>query len=174
MAIDLLRLQTVSSTRSAFMRNESIRAWRSRSSGIGLEIRAGNSLYVSPSRSRPALFFWTPPHFWALALYRKNEYAKVGVPMLPVTHGERYTRRHILLYTFILVTVSLLPFYTRMSGLIYGASAVVLGGIFIAYAVRLNSRYSDRLAHTTFRYSITYLTLLFAALLVDHYCLIRL
>jgi len=120
------------------------------------------------------IFVWTPPHFWSLALYRKNEYAKVGVPMLPVTHGEQYTRRHILLYTLILVAVSLLPYCTRMSGLIYGASALVLGSIFIAYAVRLNSRYSDRLAHTTFRFSITYLTLLFAALLVDHYFLFRL
>ena len=120
------------------------------------------------------IFAWTPPHFWALALYRKNEYAKAGVPMLPVTHGERYTRRHVLLYTLILFAVSLLPFYTRMSGLIYGASAVVLGGIFVAYAVRLNSRYSDRLAHATFRYSIVYLALLFAALLTDHYFLIRL
>ena len=120
------------------------------------------------------IFAWTPPHFWALALYRKNEYAKAGVPMLPVTHGERYTRRHVLLYTLILFAVSLLPFYTHMSGLIYGASAVVLGGIFVAYAVRLNSRYSDRLAHATFRYSIAYLAVLFAALLADHYFLIRL
>ena len=120
------------------------------------------------------IFAWTPPHFWALALYRKNEYAQAGVPMLPVTHGERYTRRHVLLYTLILFAVSLLPFCTRMSGLIYGTSAVVLGGIFVAYALRLNSRYSARLAHATFRYSIAYLALLFAALLADHYFLIRL
>jgi protoheme IX farnesyltransferase len=120
------------------------------------------------------IFAWTPPHFWALALYRRNEYAKAGVPMLPVTHGERYTRRHVLLYTLILLAVSVLPFCTRMSGLIYGASAVVLGGIFVAYAARLYASYSNRLAHTTFRYSIVYLALLFAALLVDHYFLIRL
>jgi protoheme IX farnesyltransferase len=120
------------------------------------------------------IFAWTPPHFWSLALYRRKEYAKAGVPMLPVTHGERFTRRHILLYTAILFTVSLLPFCTRMSGLIYLASAIVLGGIFLAYATRLYHRYSDRLAHATFRYSIVYLALLFAALLLDHYFLIRL
>ncbi len=120
------------------------------------------------------IFAWTPPHFWSLALYRRKEYAKVGVPMLPVTHGERYTRRHVLLYTVVLFGVSLLPFCTRMSGLIYVASAVVLGGIFLAHAVKLYRRYSDRLAHATFRFSIVYLALLFAALLADHYFLIRL
>jgi heme o synthase len=120
------------------------------------------------------IFAWTPPHFWSLALYRRKDYAKAGVPMLPVTHGERYTRRHVLLYTVILVAVSLLPFCTRMSGLIYIASALVLGGIFLAHAVKLHRRYSDRLAHATFRYSIVYLALLFTALLVDHYFLIRL
>ncbi len=120
------------------------------------------------------IFAWTPPHFWSLALYRRKEYAKAGVPMLPVTHGERFTRRHVLMYTVILFAVSVLPFCTRMSGLIYLASAIVLGGIFLAYATRLYYQYSDRLAHTTFRYSIVYLALLFAALLVDHYFLIRL
>jgi len=120
------------------------------------------------------IFTWTPPHFWSLALYRRKEYAKAGVPMLPVTHGERFTRRHVLMYTVILFAVSVLPFCTRMSGLIYLASAIVLGGIFLAYATRLYYRYSDRLAHATFRYSIVYLALLFAALLVDHYFLIRL
>src|SRR5215510_4007550 len=83
------------------------------------------------------IFAWTPPHFWALALYRKNEYARAGVPMLPVTHGDRFTRLHVLLYTLILVAVSVLPFTTRMSGLIYLASALVLGGIFLWYAVRI-------------------------------------
>src|SRR6266404_221434 len=107
------------------------------------------------------IFAWTPPHFWALALHRRNEYARAGVPMLPVTHGERYTRRHVLLYTIILSATSLLPFWTCMSGLIYLASAIVLGGIFLAYAIRLYRRYSDRLAHATFRYSIVYLALLF-------------
>jgi protoheme IX farnesyltransferase len=115
------------------------------------------------------IFVWTPPHFWSLALYRRDEYAKAGVPMLPVTHGERYTRRHVLLYTLGLFAVSLLPFCTHMSGLIYLAAALALGGIFVAYAARLYSSYSDRLARATFRYSIVYLALLFAALLVDHY-----
>jgi protoheme IX farnesyltransferase len=115
------------------------------------------------------IFAWTPPHFWALALYRKNEYAKAGVPMLPVTHGDRFTRLHVLLYTLILFAVSLLPFSTRMSGLIYLASAVVLGLIFMWYATVIYVRYSDEVARRTFRYSILYLSLLFAALLIDHY-----
>jgi heme o synthase len=119
------------------------------------------------------IFAWTPPHFWALALYRRKEYAKAGVPMLPVTHGERYTRRHVLLYTVFLFAVSLLPFFTHMSGFVYLASALVLGSVFVAYAARLYYRYSDRLSHATFRYSIVYLALLFAALLLDHYFLIR-
>ncbi|MBK8337985.1 MAG: protoheme IX farnesyltransferase [Sterolibacteriaceae bacterium] len=115
------------------------------------------------------IFAWTPPHFWALALYRTKEYARAGLPMLPVTHGPEYTRLHVLLYTLILLGVSLLPFATRMSGWIYLASAVALGGVFLAYAIRLNIRYSDDLARRTFRYSILYLSALFAALLVDHY-----
>jgi protoheme IX farnesyltransferase len=118
------------------------------------------------------IFAWTPPHFWSLALYRRKEYAKAGVPMLPVTHGERFTRRHVLVYTVALFAVSLLPFCTRMSGLIYLAAALVLGGIFVAHAAKLYYRYSDRLAHATFRYSIVYLALLFAALMADHYFLI--
>jgi protoheme IX farnesyltransferase len=120
------------------------------------------------------IFAWTPPHFWALALYRKKEYAKAGVPMLPVTHGDRFTRLHVLLYTLILFGVSLLPFSTRMSGLIYLASAVALGAVFLAYAWKVYYDYSDRIAQKTFRYSIVYLSLLFAALLVDHYFLIQL
>ena len=115
------------------------------------------------------IFAWTPPHFWALALYRKLEYAKAGVPMLPVTHGDKFTRLHVLFYTVILVAVTLLPYATHMSGLIYVVSAVALGGVFLYYAVRIFRDYSDRLAQTTFRYSILYLTLLFAALLLDHY-----
>jgi protoheme IX farnesyltransferase len=115
------------------------------------------------------IFAWTPPHFWALALYRKNEYARAGVPMLPVTHGDRFTRLHVLLYTVILVAATLLPFATRMSGLIYLVAAVTLGGLFLIYAVRICVSYSDALARQTFRYSILYLSLLFAALLVDHY-----
>src|SRR5687767_1902923 len=115
------------------------------------------------------IFAWTPPHFWALALYRKNEYAKAGVPMLPVTHGDKFTRLHVLLYTVILTAVTLMPFVTRMSGAIYLAAALVLDAVFLWYAVRIYVAYSDRLAQRTFRYSIVYLTLLFAALLLDHY-----
>ena len=115
------------------------------------------------------IFAWTPPHFWALALYRREEYAKVGMPMLPVTHGEEFTLLHILLYTIILVAVSFMPYGMHMSGLIYLVSAIILNAIFMAYVVGLYRKYSDDLAKRTFRYSIIYLTLLFAALLVDHY-----
>jgi protoheme IX farnesyltransferase len=115
------------------------------------------------------IFAWTPPHFWSLALYRKLDYARAGVPMLPVTHGDRFTRLHVLLYTIILVACSLAPFATRMSGAIYLATAVALGATFLYYAVRIYVAYSDALARRTFRYSIFYLTALFAALLVDHY-----
>ncbi|OFZ89485.1 MAG: protoheme IX farnesyltransferase [Betaproteobacteria bacterium RIFCSPLOWO2_12_FULL_62_58] len=115
------------------------------------------------------IFAWTPPHFWALALYRKNEYAKAGVPMLPVTHGDKFTRLHVLFYTIILFACTMAPFATRMSGLIYLGSALGLGAVFLYYAVKIYVAYSDRLARQTFRYSIFYLTALFAALLVDHY-----
>lgn len=118
------------------------------------------------------IFAWTPPHFWALALYRREEYAKVGMPMLPVTHGEAFTLLHILLYTIILVAVSLMPYGLGMSGLIYLVSAIILNGIFMAYVIGLYRKYSDDLAKRTFKYSIIYLTLLFAALLVDHYWMI--
>ena len=115
------------------------------------------------------IFAWTPPHFWALALYRKLEYAKVGMPMLPVTHGDKFTRLHVLLYTFILCAVTLMPYATQMGGLIYLISAVILDAVFLYYAVKIYLDYSDQLARTTFRYSIFYLTALFTALLVDHY-----
>lgn len=115
------------------------------------------------------IFAWTPPHFWSLALYRKHEYAKAGVPMLPVTHGDKFTRLHVLLYTIILFACTLLPFVIRMSGLIYLAAAVGLGAWFLWYAVKIYTDYSDQLARRTFRFSIFYLTALFAALLVDHY-----
>ena len=115
------------------------------------------------------IFAWTPPHFWSLALYRTDDYAKAGLPMLPVTHGKRYTQLQVLLYTLILFGVSLLPFAIRMSGWLYLTAALGLGAIFVAYAARLYVAYSDHLARRTFRYSIVYLTLLFAALLVDHY-----
>jgi protoheme IX farnesyltransferase len=115
------------------------------------------------------IFAWTPPHFWALALYRTEDYARAGVPMLPVTHGKEYTRLQVLLYTIILFAVSLLPFAVRMSGWLYLAAALALGAVYLGYAVRIYTAYSDRLAQRCFRYSIVYLATLFAALLVDHY-----
>jgi heme o synthase len=115
------------------------------------------------------IFAWTPPHFWALALYRTKDFANAGLPMLPVTHGHRFTRLYVLLYTLILFASALLPFAYGMSGWIYLAAALVLNGVFLAYAARLYANYSDALARRTFRYSIAYLALLFAALLVDHY-----
>jgi heme o synthase len=121
------------------------------------------------------IFVWTPPHFWALAIARKDEYAKVGIPMLPVTHGEGYTRLHILLYTILLVVITVIPYLTGMSGLIYLAAAVTLGAIFLNYAVRmLRDRDDAELPMRTFKFSITYLAILFAALLVDHYFLLQL
>ena len=115
------------------------------------------------------IFIWTPPHFWALALYREKEYAKVGIPMLPVTHGSEFTRLYILLYTVLLTAVTIMPFATRMSGWFYLAAASILNAGFIYYAWRLYKNYSDALAKKTFGYSIQYLTALFAALLIDHY-----
>lgn len=115
------------------------------------------------------IFAWTPPHFWALALYRREEYAKVNIPMLPVTHGEKFTRLHILLYTIILVTITLMPFFFGMSGWFYLVAAVALDSVFLFYTIKLYLRYSDALAMRTFKFSIMYLALLFAALLVDHY-----
>ena len=117
------------------------------------------------------IFLWTPPHFWALALYRVEDYRKAGLPMLPVTHGSEFTRLHVFLYTLILFAATLLPYIAGMSGLIYLASAVVLGAIFIVYAWQLWRDYSEALARKTFRFSIWYLMLLFAALLIDHYAL---
>jgi protoheme IX farnesyltransferase len=115
------------------------------------------------------IFAWTPPHFWALAIHRKEEYAKAGIPMLPVTHGNRYTELHILLYTLILLAVSLLPFVTGMSGVIYLVGALALGFRFLQYAVRLLRGDDRRVALKTFKYSITYLMVLFVLLLVDHF-----
>ena len=115
------------------------------------------------------VFAWTPPHFWALALYRREEYARAGVPMLPVTHGEAFTRLHLLLYTLILVAATLLPFATRMAGGFYLGAVAVLDAVFLWYAVAIWRRYSDALAKRTFSYSICFLAMLFAALMVDHY-----
>ncbi len=115
------------------------------------------------------IFLWTPPHFWALALYRAEDYRKAGLPMLPITHGPEFTRLQILLYTLVLFAAMLLPFAWGMSGWIYLVAAVVLGAGFILYAFQLWREYSDALARKTFRFSIWQLSLLFAALLVDHY-----
>jgi heme o synthase len=115
------------------------------------------------------IFTWTPPHFWALALYRLEDYRRSGLPMLPVTHGRRFTRLNILLYTLLLVATSLLPFMIRMSGWLYLGCALVLGFVFLRYSWRLWRDYSDALARRTFGYSIFYLAALFGALLVDHY-----
>jgi protoheme IX farnesyltransferase len=115
------------------------------------------------------IFVWTPPHFWALALYRAEDYRRAGLPMLPVTHGSEFTRLHVLLYTLVLFAATLLPFVAGLSGGIYLAAAIVLGTMFSGYAWRLWRIYSDALARRTFRFSIVHLTLLFAALLVDHY-----
>jgi heme o synthase len=115
------------------------------------------------------IFVWTPPHFWALALYRRDDYANAQLPMLPVTHGIRYTQVMIVLYTVALTAVTLMPYAMRMSGLPYLAAALALGSVFTGYAVRLYRQYSDRLARAMFRFSIVYLAALFAALLIDHY-----
>ncbi len=115
------------------------------------------------------IYVWTPPHFWSLALYRSREYAAAGVPMLPVTHGAKFTRLHIFLYTWLLTAVTLMPFAIRMSGWLYLAPTLVLDGIFLAHAWLLWRNYSDRLARQTFRYSIFYLSALFSFLLIDHY-----
>lgn len=115
------------------------------------------------------IFAWTPPHFWALAIHRKEEYAKAGIPMLPVTHGNKYTELHIVLYTVMLLVVSLLPFATGMSGGIYLVGALVLGLRFLQYAIRLLKGDDRRVAMDTFKYSIVYLMALFVVLLVDHF-----
>ena len=130
---------------------------------------------VTNDVSAPALvlfliiFVWTPPHFWALALYRVEDYRRSGLPMLPVTHGSAFTRLNMLLYTVMLVVVTLLPYLIGMSGGLYLASALVLGALFIRYAWQLWRCYSDALARKTFSYSVLYLALLFGALLIDHY-----
>ena len=115
------------------------------------------------------IFLWTPPHFWALALYRVEDYRKAGLPMLPITHGPEFTRLQVLLYTLVLFAATLLPFVFMMSSWLYLVAAVVLGAIFIAYGWLLWRDYSDVLARKTFRFSIWHLSLLFAALLLDHY-----
>ena len=115
------------------------------------------------------IYVWTPPHFWALAIHRKDEYAKANIPMLPVTHGVAYTKQHILLYTILLFIVSLLPFIVGMSHWVYLVSSVILGALFIYYACILRFTERPGFAFKTFKYSIVYLFVLFIALLVDHY-----
>ena len=115
------------------------------------------------------IFAWTPPHFWALAIHRKDEYAKENIPMLPVTHGVQFTKLQIILYTIILILVSLLPFVVLMSGIFYLMSALILGAIFLYYSVRLYFNEDNEQAFPTFVYSIYYIFLIFAALLIDHY-----
>ena len=115
------------------------------------------------------IFVWTPPHFWALAMYRRDDYAKSGLPMLPVTHGLAFTQFHVWLYSIALAATTMLPYAVRMSGLIYLASAVVLNAVFLWHAWQIYRHYTDLIARKAFTYSIVYLSLLFAALLVDHY-----
>ena len=115
------------------------------------------------------IFIWTPPHFWALAIKRKEEYAKAKIPMLPVTHGIEYTKRQVLYYSVALLFISLLPFVIGMSGFVYLLGAVILGGIFVWYAWQLLQTEGDQFAMKTFRFSIIYLSCIFALLLVDHY-----
>ena len=121
------------------------------------------------------IFVWTPPHFWALAIARKEEYEKVGIPMLPVTHGDEYTRLSIFLYTILLTLITIIPYLTGMSGVIYLVTALVLDAIFLHFAVQMRRTPGDlELPMRTFKYSITYLGVLFAALLIDHYFLFQL
>jgi protoheme IX farnesyltransferase len=119
------------------------------------------------------IFVWTPPHFWALAIARREEYAKVNIPMLPVTHGIEFTRLQILLYTLLLLIVTLLPYLTGMTGLIYLAAALLLGLAFIYLAILMMRRKDNKTAMQTFGYSIVYITVLFAVLLLDHYVMIK-
>lgn len=115
------------------------------------------------------IFVWTPPHFWVLALYRRDDFVKSGLPMLPVTHGLKFTQFQIWLYTIALIATSMMPYAVRMSGLIYLASAILLGAIYLWYSWLIYKRYTDLIARKSFKYSIIYLSLLFAALLIDHY-----
>ena len=115
------------------------------------------------------IFVWTPPHFWALAMYRRDDYVRSGLPMLPVTHGLQYTGLQVWLYTLVLAACTLLPFAVQMSGYVYLAAAVVLNAVFLRYSWRIYKHYTDQIARKAFAWSIIYLSLLFAALLVDHY-----
>lgn len=128
-----------------------------------------NEVTIEPMVLFLIIFVWTPPHFWALALYRVEDYKRSGLPMLPVTHGSRFTRLNILLYTVLLLATTMLPYLLLMSGVFYMVCALVLGTIFIGYAIALWRNYSDQLARSMFNFSILYLGALFAAMLLDHY-----
>ncbi len=134
-------------------------------------VAVANDVSAPPLLLFLIIFAWTPPHFWALALYRQEDYERSGLPMLPVTHGRDFTLLHMLLYTVLLLAVSLLPFAIRMSGAIYGLVALGLGAQFIYVVWQLRKDYSDRKSRAVFRFSLTYLAALFAALLADHYLL---
>ena len=150
---------------TAWLKRAPMLGWKS----VTNEVQAGALLLFL------IVFVWTPPHFWALAIARKEEYARVDIPMLPVTHGDAYTRLNILLYTILLLLVTVLPYLIGMSGLIYLAAAVGLGGRFLWYAVRMYREPArQELPMQMFRFSITYLMILFAALLVDHYAFFQL
>ena len=130
-----------------------------------------NDVSAAPLLLFLIIFAWTPPHFWALALYRQEDYEKSGLPMLPVTHGRDFTLLHMLLYTWLMLAVSLLPFAIRMNSWLYAVAALVLGLRFVQLVMQLRKNYSDQKSRAVFRYSLTYLSLLFGALLADHYFL---
>ena len=130
-----------------------------------------NDVSAAPLLLFLIIFAWTPPHFWALALYRQEDYEKSGLPMLPVTHGREFTLLHMLLYTWLMLAVSLLPFAIRMNSWLYAVAALVLGLRFVQLVMQLRKNYTDQKSRAVFRYSLTYLSLLFGALLADHYLL---
>ena len=130
-----------------------------------------NDVSAAPLLLFLIIFAWTPPHFWALALYRQEDYEKSGLPMLPVTHGREFTLLHMLLYTWLMLAVSLLPFAIRMNSWLYAVAALVLGLRFVQLVSQLRKNYTDQKSRAVFRYSLTYLALLFGALLADHYFL---
>ena len=130
-----------------------------------------NDVSAAPLLLFLIIFAWTPPHFWALALYRQEDYEKSGLPMLPVTHGREFTLLHMLLYTWLMLAVSLLPFAIRMNSWLYAVAALVLGLRFVQLVSQLRKNYTDQKSRAVFRFSLTYLALLFAALLADHYFL---
>ena len=130
-----------------------------------------NDVSAAPLLLFLIIFAWTPPHFWALALYRQEDYEKSGLPMLPVTHGRDFTLLHMLLYTWLMLAVSLLPFAIRMNSWLYAVAALVLGLRFVQLVSQLRKNYTDQKSRAVFRYSLTYLSLLFGALLADHYFL---